>query len=204
MAMCLLRAECSVGKYQDETNRPICKDIPLPHSPGTYETVVTDGTSAQIALIKDENGDDYAGATYNYDTSALVSLGVLCASIQDQCDQGLNGEPCLFEGTPSGQRNRTCDESVACGTADDGTSVESGKGCSANATCKSGICGTDGVCARCPAYLACVYAGCTCKCKEGYYGEYCASRKSITDVVMSVDGVPCSLKLALAARCILL
>ena len=134
--------------------------------------MIDGNVESQNVLIKGLDGEDYNGETHEYDGDVLARLSLLCSSIQDQCDQGKNGLPCLHDSTPSGQRNRTCDESVLCGTqADDPLRKPVDTACSDAAGCMSDIC-TAGKCVACSAHQTCEYASCSCVCKAGYFGEY--------------------------------
>lgn len=173
--MFCLTADCPAGKYQDLNNQPSCKSAQLPHKSGAYEAVTEDGTTSIQPLITGLDGQPYDGPAYEYEKGVLAALGLMCSSIRDQCDQGPNGAPCEHGGTPSGQRNQTCEESAACrGTTADARSPH-GDSCGDNNDCKSDIC-VAGVCEPCAAYLVCRYADCSCTCLPGYYDEYCQTR----------------------------
>ena len=57
----------------------------------------------RTSLILGEDGNDYTGEAYEYGRGALEKLSVACASIKDQCDNGVGGAPCLNGGTGTGQ-----------------------------------------------------------------------------------------------------
>ena len=126
---------CPTGQYQDEVNQLNCKNAPVPLQSGTFE-----GDANVSTTIFGVDAQPYAGPAYEYTAQTLASFNVLCSSIKNQCDKGLNGLACS-NGQPSGQKaNCPQDEASMCVTT------------------------------GCQAYLECVYPSCSCSCDAGYYG----------------------------------
>ena len=165
---------CPTGQYQDEVNQLNCKNAPVPLQSGTFE-----GDATVSTTVFGVDAQPYAGPTYEYTAQTLASFNVLCSSIKNQCDKGLNGVACS-KGQPSGQKDNCLeDEAAICDiTAPDGLKAD-GDDCAVNNECISNTCsGT--TCQGCQAYLECVYPSCSCSCHAGYYGEYCGQGKRLS------------------------